>query len=74
MHTLLYSMQDLSVYTVQVLLPGYTGTWAECVSQLLVNLLRACHMEAQQLSGFWKAGGLASVGPGEQLVTHNHSW
>jgi hypothetical protein len=59
---------------LQVLLPGCSGTWAECVSQLLVNLLRACHMEAQQLSGFWKAGSAGSVGPGEQLASHNHSW
>lgn len=62
------------VLALQVLLPETTGTWSECVSQLLVNLLRACHMEAQQLSGFWKAGGLSSVGLGEQLASHNHSW
>jgi hypothetical protein len=59
---------------MQAVLPGYSGTWAECVSQVLVSLLRACHMEAVALSGFWKAGGRASVEPGEQLASHNHSW
>lgn len=59
----------------QVLLPGYSGTWAECVSQLLVSLLRACQLEAVRLSGFWKAGGwVGSVGPGEKLASHNHAW
>jgi len=67
-------MMLLPCVCVQVLLPHYSGTLAECVSQLLVLLLRECQMEAVQLSGFWKAGGRGSVGPGEQLASHNHSW
>ncbi|WIA19886.1 hypothetical protein OEZ85_005786 [Tetradesmus obliquus] len=58
----------------QALLPGHSGTLAECVSQLLVQLVLACHMEAVQLSGYWKAGGAGSVQPGERLAAHNHSW
>jgi hypothetical protein len=59
---------------LQALLPSHSGTLAECVSQLLVQLVLACHMEAVQLSGYWKAGGRASVQPGERLAAHNHSW
>lgn len=59
---------------MQMLLQGHNGTYAECVSQLLVQLYHAVHMEAVQLSGFWKAGGHASVGPGDKLAAHNHSW
>lgn len=44
------------------------------MSQLLVQLVLACHMEAVQLSGYWKAGGAGSVQPGERLAAHNHSW
>jgi hypothetical protein len=60
--------------SAQVLLPGHSGTLAECVSQLLVQLVLACHMEAVQLSGYWRAGGSGSVQPGERLAAHNHSW
>lgn len=59
---------------LQVMLAGHSGTWAEAVSQLLVGLLREFGLEAAQLSGFWKAGGRASVGPGQRLASHNHSW
>jgi hypothetical protein len=62
------------VLPLQALLPSHTGTLAECVSQLLVQLVLACHMEAVQLSGYWKAGGSGSVQPGERLAAHNHSW
>lgn len=59
---------------IQVLLQGHSGTYAECVSQLLVQLYHAVQMEAVQLSGFWKAGGQQSVGPGDRLAAQNHSW
>jgi hypothetical protein len=62
------------VLSLQALLPSHSGTLAECVSQLLVQLVLACHMEAVQLSGYWKAGGSGSVQPGERLAAHNHSW
>jgi hypothetical protein len=68
------SAHVIRVPTPQVLLPGYRGTWAESVSQLLVSLLQACGLEAQQLSGFWKAGGSCSVAPGDRIASHNHSW
>jgi hypothetical protein len=49
---------------------------ASHVCLLLISLLLvlACHMEAVQLSGYWKAGGSSSVQPEERLAAHNHSW
>ena len=39
----------------QAALLGEEGTiWAEAVSKLLVAMLKACHVEAAQVWGFWR--------------------
>lgn len=60
--------------SVQALLGGACGTWAERVALLYVTLAKAVHLEAVQLSGFWRDSAAMAVAPGDTLVTHNHSW
>jgi hypothetical protein len=57
------------------LLGPTTGTWAERVSSLMVQLARGCGLLAVQISG-WARGGLLGAGllPGQTLAAHNHSW
>jgi len=55
---------------VQTLLGGACGTWAERVALLYVTLAKAVHLEAVQLSGFWRDSAAMAVAPGDTLVTH----
>jgi hypothetical protein len=43
----------LLVLSPQALLPSHTGTLAECVSQLLVQLVLACHMMSHSAATFF---------------------
>jgi transglutaminase/protease-like cytokinesis protein 3 len=59
----------------QALLQGASGTWAERVAVLFVLLARALHLEAVQLSGFWRdSSSMGGLVPGSRLTAHNHSW
>ncbi len=63
-------LQHGMLLAVQALLPGHSGTWAECVTALLVAVARECGLEAVQISGWWREG----IPPGSRIVTHNHAW
>uniref|UniRef100_A0A061QPX4 Leucine-rich repeat and guanylate kinase domain-containing protein n=1 Tax=Tetraselmis sp. GSL018 TaxID=582737 RepID=A0A061QPX4_9CHLO len=47
------------------------GTYAERIARIYMSLCRACQLEANDILGYWKHGGLL---PGTWLASHNHCW
>jgi hypothetical protein len=50
---------------------GGAGAWSERAAWLFVQLVRACHLEAVLIPGYWRNGTLP---PGSRFEAHNHCW